>query len=101
MAPVIVSRKPASRFSIFGHKIPGVSRSSTSLPSLIQSWCFVTPGVGPVSAAFRLESLLIKLDFPTFGIPVINSFSDGGRMPRLRKLDHFSCINLRESGNIS
>ena len=30
---------------------------------------FVTPGLFPVTVAFRLASLLIKVDLPTLGIP--------------------------------
>ena len=60
---------PTVLLSNFGHKIPGVSKSS--IPSFILTHCFplVKPGLFPTAALFLPTILFINLDFPTLGIP--------------------------------
>ena len=53
----------------FGHNTPGVSSNSIPSSNLIHCFCLVTPGLFPTCAATFLDALLIKEDFPTFGIP--------------------------------
>ena len=60
---------PVCSLSNLGHSIPGVSKSSTFLLRLIHCLPFVTPGLFPVFALAFRHIELIKVDFPTFGIP--------------------------------
>ena len=55
--------------SNFGQSMPGVSRSSTCLLSLIHCLPFVTPGLLPVFVTALPANELIKVDLPTLGIP--------------------------------
>ena len=56
--------------SIFGHNIPGVSRSKKPEFVLSQFTCLVTPGLFPVFATFLPASLFIRVLLPTLGIPI-------------------------------
>ena len=58
--------------SNLGHNIPGVSNNSISLLILIHSKCLVIPGLLPTFVAFLPTNVLIKVDFPTLGIPKIS-----------------------------
>ena len=63
-------------FSCFGHNTPGVSNRIMPLPKLMRCWLFVTAGSLPVLAMIRSARILISVDLPTFGIPVIIAFID-------------------------
>ena len=71
IAPVKAKCNPILSSSNFGQRTPGVSKSSKSFFVLIHCTCFVTPGLSPIFALFLFEMELIKVDFPTLGIPTI------------------------------
>ena len=53
--------------------MPGESSNSILSLILIQLRVLVTPGLLPVTTTFLFTSLFIRVDFPTFGIPTINT----------------------------
>ena len=57
--------------SNLGQSIPGVSISSSVRSTGTHCWLRVTPGRSSALAVLRLATLLIKVDFPTLGIPRI------------------------------
>ena len=75
--------------SNLGHKIPGESNKSISLLILIQDRLLVKPGLFPTPAAFLPTNLLIKVLFPTLGIPIINAL----RLRGFRPLDFLLSFN--------
>ena len=54
-----------------GHRIPGVSSSSTLLGNGIHWFCRVTPGFGPTCALLRSSKWFTNVDLPMFGTPAI------------------------------
>ena len=90
MEPIIARCSPTCWFSNFGHRIPGVSRSSSCLLRRIHCFPFVTPGLFPVFAQALPAYALINVDFPTFGIPTTIARTGRFRMPRLRSRSIFS-----------
>ena len=70
-APVQASRKATPGSSNLGHSIPGVSSSSKLWSTGTHCLALVTPGRSSVLAVFRLATWLIKVDFPTLGMPRI------------------------------
>ncbi len=90
MEPISASFRPTSWFSNFGHKIPGVSRSSSDLFSLIHCFPFVTPGLFPVFVHAFPAKELIKVDFPTLGIPTTIARTGRFKMPRFLSRSIFS-----------
>ena len=71
MAPEIANFIPTFEFSNFGHKIPGVSNNSISSDKRIHCLPLVTPGLLPVTTTFFPNKVLIKVLFPTLGMPTI------------------------------
>lgn len=69
MAPVKAKRTPTLLSSNFGHRMPGVSRSSSVLSTGTHCFVRVTPGRSSALALLRPETLLINVDLPTFGMP--------------------------------
>ena len=63
-------------FSSFGHSTPGVSNNTMPLPKLMRCWLLVTAGSLPVLAIMRSARILINVDLPTLGIPVIMALID-------------------------
>ena len=90
MEPMNASFSPTSWSSNFGQRMPGVSRSSTFLFSRIHCFPFVTPGLFPVLAHDFHARELIKVDFPTFGIPTTIARTGLFKIPLLRSLSVFS-----------
>ena len=76
--------------SNFGHRIPGVSRSSTDLFRRIHWFPLVTPGLFPVFAVLFPAMVLIRVDFPTFGTPATMARSGRFRIPRFLSRSRFS-----------
>ena len=68
-APVKARCNPMVSSSNLGHKIPGVSSSSSPWSTVIHCFPRVTPGRSPALADFFLATLLIKVDLPTLGMP--------------------------------
>ncbi|MNO59028.1 hypothetical protein D3C76_496060 [compost metagenome] len=64
-----------------GQRNPGVSVRMTLLSSLIRCWDLVTPASLPVRAMMRPARVLIRVDLPTLGMPMIMA-----RTPRRSKL---------------
>ena len=90
MAPINASFNPTVWSSNFGHKIPGVSRSSTFLFSRIHCLPFVTPGLLPVLAHAFPAKELINVDYPTYGIPTTIARTGRFMMPRFLSRSIFS-----------
>ena len=90
MDPRSASLRPTDWSSNFGHRIPGVSRSSTCLFRRIHWFPLVTPGLFPVLAAAFPAKLLINVDFPTLGIPATMARTGRFKIPRLRSRSIFS-----------
>ena len=67
MDPKNASLRPTDWSSNFGHRIPGVSRSSTCLFRRIHWFPLVTPGLFPVLAAAFAGELVDKRRFPHWG----------------------------------
>ena len=93
MAPVIASLNPTSGSSNFGHKTPGVSRSSKFFPMVIHCLPLVTPGLSAVRTAFMPNKRLIRDDLPTFGIPKIIARTARGLTPLATNLAAFALPN--------
>ncbi len=51
--------------------MPGVSVSVMPGPRSMVCWCLVTAGSSPTLATLRLSSAFIRVDLPTFGMPMI------------------------------
>ena len=90
MEPMKARRSPTCWSSNRGHKIPGVSRSSRVLLRRIHWFPFVTPGLFPVLAQAFPAKELMKVDFPTLGIPTTMARTGRFKIPRLRSLSIFS-----------
>ena len=88
--PIKASRMPVAWSSNLGHRIPGVSKSSSSLFSLIHCFPLVTPGLLPVLAHALPAKLLINVDLPTLGIPTTIALTGLFLMPLFRSLSIFS-----------
>ena len=71
IAPPKASRSEASSSSTFGHMIPGLSESVMPFFRTTCCWLFVTAGLSPVFATLRSISVLMSVDFPTFGMPTM------------------------------
>ena len=81
--------------SNFGHRIPGVSSSSTVLLSLIHCFPFVTPGLLPVFAQALPAKEFINVDLPTLGIPTIIALTGRLMIPLFLSLSIFSLQTSR------
>ena len=68
-APVKARRIPVSTSSNLGHRIPGVSSSSSPRSTVTHCFPRVTPGRSLALADFFRATLLIKVDLPTLGTP--------------------------------
>ena len=88
--PIKASLNPTFWSSNFGQRIPGVSRSSTCLFRRIHCFPLVTPGLLPVFAQAFPASALIKVDFPTLGIPTTMARTGRLRIPLFRSRSIFS-----------
>ena len=92
--PMKASLIPVSLSSNLGHSIPGVSRSSSSLLSLIHCLPLVTPGLLPVLAQALPAKALMKVDLLTLGMPTTMALIGRFLMPRFRSL---SILSLQTS----
>ena len=90
MDPINARRIPTCWSSNLGHRIPGVSRSSSPLFRRIHCFPLVTPGLFPVLAQAFPAKELIKVDFPTFGIPTTIARTGRFTMPRFLSRSIFS-----------
>ena len=90
MEPMSARCRPTCWSSKRGHKIPGVSKSSKVLFKRIQWLPFVTPGLFPVFAQALPAKELIKVDFPTFGMPTTIVRMGRFKIPLRRSLSIFS-----------
>ncbi len=70
--------------------MPGVSKSSTLLLSLIHCFPLVTPGLLPVLVHAFPAKLLINVDFPTFGMPATMALTGLLIIPRCLSRSIFS-----------
>ena len=69
IAPVQASRMPTRSSSNLGHRMPGVSSRSIPLSTRNHWLPRVTPGLSAALADLRPMMRLMKVDFPTFGMP--------------------------------
>ena len=90
MDPKNASLRPTDWSSNFGHRIPGVSRSSTCLFRRIHCFPFVTPGLFPVLAQAFPASALINVDFPHIRNPNDHCTHRRFKIPRFLSLSIFS-----------
>ena len=86
----MASRFPTSSLSNLGQRMPGVSKSSRSLLSLIHCFPLVTPGLFPVFAQAFPANELMNVDFPTFGIPTTIALTGRFLIPRFLSRSIFS-----------
>ena len=68
-APVKARWRPVCTSSNLGHKMPGVSSSSSPRSTVTHCLTRVTPGRSLALADLRLATLLMKVDLPTLGMP--------------------------------
>ena len=81
IAPVKASRSPTVWSSNLGQSTPGVSSISKPFATVNHWLPRVTPGRSADTALLRPATRLMKVDFPTFGMPTIMTRIDGLSIP--------------------